>query len=170
LRKGVKFHDGTDFDAQAVKFNLDRLQDPANNSPVAAQVAEIAGADVVDPLTVRLRLSRPSAPLLSALTDRPGFMISPTAAAAAGADYAKKPVGTGPFKFGEYVPDGHVSLTRFEGYWEKDVPAADSVRYEVRTDEAVRMADLRSGNLDVVDVIPPKDIAGLKTSSDLQVV
>jgi peptide/nickel transport system substrate-binding protein len=117
-----------------------------------------------------LRLSRPSAPLLSALTDRPGFMISPTAARGAGPDYASKPVGTGPFKFSEYVPDSHASFTRNEAYWEKDLPGVDSVRYEIRTDESVRMADIRSGNLDVVDVVPPKDVASLKTSNDLQLI
>src|SRR4029453_8004686 len=120
LQRGVKFHDGTDFNAEAVKWNIERILDPQNKSPQRAPLEPaIASVTVVDPNTVAIDLKKPFAPLLSALAEGPGFIVSPTAAKQMGQDFGQRPVGTGPFKFVEWVRDSQVTLERFPDYWEK---------------------------------------------------
>src|SRR5262249_58870072 len=95
LQRGVKFHDGTDFNADAVKWNIERILDPQNKSPQRAPLEPaIASVTVVDPYTVAFDLKKPYAPLLSFLAERPGFMVSPTAAKQLGPDFGEHPVGT----------------------------------------------------------------------------
>src|SRR5690349_3322882 len=118
LRPGVTFHDGEKFDAAAVKFNLERHKNMAGSNR-RGELAPLAGVDVVDPLTVRLNLSAPFSPLLAALADRAGMMVSPKAAQAAGANFALKPVCSGPFKFVERVAQDRITLERYDGYWNK---------------------------------------------------
>src|SRR5215470_283964 len=98
LQRGVKFHDGTDFNADVVKWNLERILDPQTKSPQRSQLEPaIAVVTVTDPYTVVLELKKPFAPLLAALAERPGFMVSPAAVKQGGADFGRRPVGTGPF-------------------------------------------------------------------------
>ena len=113
LQPGAKFHDGTDCDATAVKASIDRVMDPAVNSPQAGQLATIASVDVVDPATVKITQKAPGRPLLASLGERPGFIVSPAAVQKYGQDFAKNPVGSGPFKFVEWVPDSHIKVERF---------------------------------------------------------
>ena len=124
LRPGVTFHDGEKLDAAAVKFNLERHKTlPGSNR--RGELAPLASVDVVDPLTVKLNLSAPFSPLLAALADRAGMMVSPKAAQAAGANFGAKPVCSGPFKFVERVAQDRIVLERYDGYWNK---AADPLR------------------------------------------
>src|SRR5215213_3498673 len=98
LQQGVKFHDGTDFDAEAVKLNFDRMQNPETKSLRTGEIANVQNAEVVDKNTVKLNLKRPDAALLATLTDRAGMIISPAAVAKFGPDLQRNPVGTGPFQ------------------------------------------------------------------------
>ena len=118
LRPDVVFHDGTPMDAEAVKVNLDRYR-TADYSNRKGEVKSIANVVVVDPLTVRLELSRVDAPLLSVLADRAGMMLSPKALAEAGRNIANRPVCAGPFKFVERVAQQKIVFERFEQYSNK---------------------------------------------------
>ena len=122
LRQGVKFHDGTDFNGDAVKFNLNRyLTDP--KSLRKSEIDTISSVDVMDPYTVKITLKSAFAPLLATLVDRAGMMLSPTAVQALGPDgVVQKPVGagTGAFKFVEWVKNDHITVTRNPNYWKKD--------------------------------------------------
>ena len=118
LRPGVIFHDGEKLDAAAVKYNIERHKTlPGSNR--RGELAPVSTVDVVDALTVRLNLSAPFAPLLAALSDRAGMMVSPKAAQAAGDKFGTKPVCSGPFKFVERVAQDRITLERFDGYWDK---------------------------------------------------
>ena len=99
LQRGVKFHDGTDFNAEAVKWNIERILDPQTKSPQRAPLEPaIAGVTVVDPHTVAFELKKPFAPLLAALAERPGFIVSPTAVKQNGQDFGNQPGGHRPLQ------------------------------------------------------------------------
>ena len=110
LRRGVKFHDGTDFNAEAVKFNFNRMKTEPK-SVRKGEVASIDTVDVVDAYTVKLNLKRPDAALLATLTDRAGMMVSPKTAQERGPELERnaKGAGTGPFEFVEWVKDDHLA-------------------------------------------------------------
>ena len=173
LRQGVKFHDGTDFNAEAVKFNIERnLND--KNTKRKSELDTITSVEVVDANTVKFNLKSPFSPLLANLVDRAGMMVSPKAAQAGGEDFTRKPVdaGTGPFKFVEWVTSDHITLTRNESYWRKDaagtaLPYLDKVTYRPITDETVSLTNLKTGDLDIGFVVPAKDYAGLKSGGEL---
>ena len=117
LRQGVKFQDGTPFNAEAVKANFDRMQDPKFPSVRRSEIRPIDKVVAVDPATVQIVLERPYSPLLYVLTDRAGMMVSPAAAQQEGVNFAQHPVGTGPLAFGERVPQDHITLERNPSYW-----------------------------------------------------
>lgn len=123
LRHGVKFQDGTDFNADAVKFNFDRAMDPATASPTLAYIPTLKQVDVVDPYTVKLTFSKPDASFWVNMTSYPYFwMNSPTAVKAEGDQYGRHPVGTGPFMFESWIPGSQITLVRYPGYqqWRDD--------------------------------------------------
>jgi peptide/nickel transport system substrate-binding protein len=173
LRQGVKFHDGTDFNADAVKFNLDRyLNDKTSRR--ASEISSIQAMDVTDPYTLKVTLKAPFAPFLANLVDRAGMMLSPKAIQAGGADFSRKPVGagTGAFKFVEWVNNDHLTMTRNPNYWKKDasgtqLPYLDGVVFRPITDSTVLLTNLKTGDLDASWVVPAKDVASLKTSTDV---
>jgi peptide/nickel transport system substrate-binding protein len=159
LRSGVKFHDGTDFDAAAVKYNLDRRMDPSINSPQRGPLVEIIdGIDVVDPKMVVLRLKQPSPNLLGMLAQREGFMVSPAAAEKLGKDLSVRPVGTGPFVFKEWVPGNRLVVERNPAYWEKDKPYLDGVTFRDISTTAVSIQRLLTGEADYTSALSPIDI------------
>ncbi len=126
VRPGVTFHDGEKLDAAAVKYNIERHKTmPGSNR--RGELAPVASVDVVDPMTVRLNLSAPFAPLLAQLADRAGMMVSPKAAQAAGDKFGVKPVCSGPFRFVERVAQDRIVLERYPNYWNKgnDLPRQD---------------------------------------------
>jgi len=168
LRQGVKFHDGTDFNAEAVKFNFDRMQNPETKSLRVGEIANVDHAEVVDAYTAKLVLKRPDAALLATLTDRAGMMLSPTAVKKFGPDFTRNPVGTGPFQFVEWVKDDHLALKRFDGYWDKAAgPYLDGVRYRTIPDDTVKLQSLIGGELDVMDYLAPRDVAQVKANPNL---
>src|SRR5436190_9981798 len=150
LRSGVTFHDGEKLDAAAVKFNLERHKTmPGSNR--SGELRPVASVDVVDPSTVKLNLSAPFSPLLAALADRAGMMVSPKAAQAEGANFGAKPVCSGPFKFVERVAQDRIVLERHPAYWNKAEIHFDRITYTPIPDATVRLANLRSGQLDLIE-------------------
>jgi peptide/nickel transport system substrate-binding protein len=166
LRQGVLFHDGETMDAAAVKYSIERhLNFPGTNRK--GEIAAVTGVAVVDDHTVRLDLATPFAPLLAQLADRAGMIVSPKAAEAAGDKFAAHPVCAGPFKFTERVAQGRIVLDRFAGYWDKDKIHVDRVIFLPIPDAAVRLADLRSGSVDLIERLSPSDLAEIAKSDAL---
>jgi len=161
LRQGVKFHDGTPFDAEAVKYNFERMLDPKFPSVRRSEIRPVTGVAATDPSTVAISLERPYSPLLYVLTDRAGMMVSPAAARAAGTNFAQHPVGTGPFVFVERVPQDHITLRRNAAYWVKDEPYADEVVFRPITDDNARVANLKSGDVDIINLVPLPQVKAL---------
>lgn len=166
LRPGVKFHDGTEFNAAAVKFNLDRYR-TAPGSRRAGELASVKDVQVVDNLTVRVVLKEPFAPLLAILSDRSGMMVSPTAAQKLGADFGNSPVGTGPFKFVERRRQDRITLAKNENYWMKGFPKVDELVYRPFPDDDVRTANLLSGAVNVITPVAPKDLEAIRKNPNL---
>src|ERR1700694_414095 len=164
LRPGVTFHDGEKFDAAAVKFNIERHK-TMQGSNRRGELAPVASVDVLDPATVRLNLSSPFAPLLAILTDRSGMMVSPKAAQAEGDKFGAKPVCSGPFKFGERVAQGRIVLERYPNYWNKGDVHLDKITYLPIVDATVRLANLRSGQLDIIERMAASHVPSLKRSN-----
>ncbi|HTS84470.1 MAG TPA: ABC transporter substrate-binding protein [Usitatibacter sp.] len=168
IRKGVTFHDGEKLDAAAVKFNIERHK-TMPGSTRKGELASVSSVDVVDPYTVRLNLSAPFIPLLAVLTDRAGMMVSPKAAKAEGEKFGAHPVCAGPFKFVDRVAQGRITFERFADYWNKDAIHFDKVIYEPIVDSQVRLANLKSGQLDLIERFAPSDIAGLRADSRFKI-
>lgn len=167
LRPGVTFHDGEKFDAAAVKVNIERHK----NLPGSArrgELAPVASVDVIDPATVRLNLSAPFSPLLAQLADRAGMMVSPKAAQAAGDKFGTRPVCSGPFKFTERIAQDRIVLERYPQYWNKDAIHFDKVIYTPIPDATVRLANLRSGQLDFIERVAPSDMEKILAEKKLK--
>jgi len=173
LRQGVKYHDGTDFNADSVKWNIERyLTD--KNSRRGPEIGSIQTVEVVDPYTVKFNLKAAFAPLLANLVDRAGMMVSQKAAEAGGVDFSRKPVGagTGAFTFVEWVKDDHITLARNPNYWKKDasgtqLPYLDKVTIRPIVDETVALTNVKTGDIDIGYVVPAKDYASVKAGKEL---
>ena len=168
LRPGVTFHDGEKMDAAAVKYNLERHKNMKGSSR-RGELAVVSSVDAVDPLTVRINLAAPFAPLLAVLTDRSGMMVSPKAAEALGEKFATSPVCSGPFKFVERVAQDRIVLERFPEYWDKGRVHFDRIVYQPIPDATVRLANLRSGQLDFIERVAPADIPQIRNDSRFRV-
>ncbi|WP_325166429.1 ABC transporter substrate-binding protein [Thermohalobaculum xanthum] len=168
LREGVTFHDGTPFDAEAVKANIDRSQN-LPESRRKSEVKSITGVEVTGPHEVQFSLADPDATLLAQFADRAGMMVSPTAAAAAGADFGLNPVCSGPFKFVERIQQDRIVLEKFADYWNADAISFDRVVFLPIPDTTVRLANLRAGDLDMLERLAATDVASAKGDASLQV-
>jgi peptide/nickel transport system substrate-binding protein len=165
LRSGVKFQDGTPFDAAAVKFNFDRTHDPKLASRCGGcAVGFYDHADVVDARTVKIYLKRPWAPFLDAVSLY-YRMVSPAAVKRYGdQDFGRHPVGTGPFQFVEWVPNDHITLERYSAYaWPAPIlhhsgPAyLERVTFRMLPEDGTRVAALENGEAQVIDNAPAQD-------------
>jgi peptide/nickel transport system substrate-binding protein len=167
LRPGVKFHDGEPFDAEAAKFSLDRhLTFPTSfRKPELATVDHV---DVVDPLTIKLVLKTPFSPLIAQLTDRAGMMVSPKAAKAEGDKFGLHPVCAGPYKFVERVQQDRIVFEKFADYWNKDNVFIDKVVFLPIVDATVRLANLKSGGLDLIERVLATDIKDVRADPKLK--
>ena len=167
LRPGVKFHDGEPFDAEAAKFSIERhINFPGSfRKPELATVDHV---DVVDPLTIKLVLKQPFSPLIAQLTDRAGMMVSPKAAKEAGDKFGLKPVCAGPYKFVERVQQDRIVGERFADYWNKDNVFIDKVVFLPIVDATVRLANLKSGGLDLIERLLATDIKEVRGDSRLK--
>ena len=168
LRSGVTFHDGEKMDAAAVKFNLERHKN-MQGSNRRGELAVVSGVEVVDAATVRVNLTAPFAPLLTVLTDRAGMMVSPKAAEAAGDKFGARPVCSGPFRFVERIAQDRITLERFPNYWNKGQIHFDRIVYQPIPDATVRLANLRSGQLDFIERLAPSDVPQLRSDSRFKI-
>jgi peptide/nickel transport system substrate-binding protein len=168
LRKGVKFHDGTPFDAEAVKWNLDGMRDPEGGSSWSSEYASIKSVTVQDPETVVIKLKRPDQAILSPMSEKPGMMRSPTAVERLGKRFASNPVGTGPFEFAEWVRNDHVTLRKNSSYWRNGRPYLDEAIFRPITDPTAKINDLISGRVDTVDYVPAEQIERVEGTSGMQ--
>ena len=165
LRKDVKFHDGTPFNAEAVKFSFDRIMDPETKSRSArASMGPYKSADVIDPYTVKVNFTQPFGPFLDSVSQVTLAPVSPAAVKQWGADFGDHPVGTGPYVFKEWVKKDHVTLTKNPDYnWAAPIfkhngPGyVDSVTFKYITEDPVRVATLETGETNVINTVPPDD-------------
>jgi peptide/nickel transport system substrate-binding protein len=174
LRSGVTFHDGSPFNAEAVKFNFDRMLDeghPHHDTgpfPLAFFFSTVEEVNAVDDLTVEFRLSEPFAPFLSNLAYPTGLIVSPEAVKEHGKDFGRNPSGTGAFKFEEWQANSRVVVTRNEEYWDGPAPL-EAVIYRPITDSNTRIAEMLSGGLDVMVEVPPDSLQQFQGNDDFQI-
>jgi peptide/nickel transport system substrate-binding protein len=153
LRKGVVFHDGEPFNAEAVRFTIERVLDPNQKSPNRANIAEIAKVEVLDDFTVNLVTRQPYAALLNRLIDFP--IVPPKYTAEKGnAAVALRPVGTGPFRFVELVKDDHLVVEAFDRHW-RGAPKIRRIVFKPIPEPFTRAAALRNNEVDLVTTLPP---------------
>jgi peptide/nickel transport system substrate-binding protein len=173
LRQGVKYHDGTAFDAASVKWNIERYIN-TKGSLRTADLASVASVDVVDTNTVKFNLKSAFSPLLGALVDRAGMMVSQKVADAMGADFTLKPfkAGTGPFILTEAVKNDHYTLEKNPDWWGKDaagnkLPYLDKIIVKPITEADVRLTNLRTNQAQILNNITGKDVASVKADPTL---
>jgi peptide/nickel transport system substrate-binding protein len=167
LRPNVKFHDGEPFDAEAAKYSLERHL----TLPTSFRKPELAAldhVDVVDPLTIKLILKAPYSPLIAQLTDRAGMMVSPKAAKEAGDKFGLHPVCAGPYKFVERAQQDRIVFEKFADYWNKDNVFIDRIVYLPIVDSTVRLANLKSGGLDLIERLLATDIKDVRADPKLK--
>ena len=178
LEEGVKFHDGTDFNAEAVVANFDRWSSGTADKyyyyksmfggfgDEEGHVIESVTAD--DEFTVTFKLKRPQAPFLKNIAMSPFGMGSPTAFEAAGDAFGDEPVGTGPFKFVEWKRNDSITIEKFEDYWQEGFPKLDRVVFRAIPDNSARLNALLTGEIDLADGVNPSDGASIEGDAALQ--
>jgi peptide/nickel transport system substrate-binding protein len=168
LRPNVKFQDGTALDAEAMRFSLDRHR-TLKGSSRASELAPVEAVEVVDPLTVRLRLKAPFSPLLAQLTDRAGMPVSPTAVKKLGDKFGTAPVCVGPWQFAERVPQDRIVVERAAQYFDPGKAKFDRIVFRIIPDDNVRLANLKSGDIDIMHQVSPTDATALKREGRFEV-
>src|SRR4026209_1189680 len=168
LRGGVPSHAGEKMDAAAVKYNLERHRNMAGSNR-RGELSVVSSVEAVDASTVRVNLTAPFAPLLTVLTDRAGMMVSTKAAEAAGDKFGAKPVCSGPFKFVERIAQDRITLERFPNYWNKGQIHLDRAVSQPIPDATVRLANLRSGQLDFIERLAPSDVPQLRSDNRFKI-
>jgi peptide/nickel transport system substrate-binding protein len=167
LRQGVKFHNGEDFNANAVKFTFDRALDPAFKAPYFSRISAIKSVEVVDDYTVDFKTAAPFPTMLFSLYEASfaAMIVPPKYVAEKGPDaLATAPVGTGPYKFVEWLKDDRVVLEANEDYW-GGAPAVKKVIFRPIKEVRTRIAELTSEGVDIAADIPPEDVSNLETGN-----
>ncbi|WP_433260889.1 ABC transporter substrate-binding protein [Micromonospora vinacea] len=169
LRPGVRFADGTAFDSAAVKATLQRHLTNARSAR-KSELGPIDGVDTPDAQTVVLRLKQPFAPLLGALADRAGMIMSAQALRTRGDDFASAPVCVGPFKFAKRVPQNSIEVVRDPNYYDASKVHLEAISWRILTDASIRAANLRSGDAQVADSVSTQDVASLRQDAAVSVL
>ena len=175
LREGVRFHDGEPFNAEAVKFNFDRMlkedhpQHDTGPFPLSFFFSAVDSVNVIDDLTVEFQLKDPYAPFLANLAYPTGLIVSPKAVREHGQDYGRRPSGTGAFRFEEWAPNAKVVLSRNDDYWDGRAPLEAAV-FRPITDANTRIAEMLSGGIDILVEAPPDSVAQFRQSGDFAVL
>ncbi|MBQ0904407.1 ABC transporter substrate-binding protein [Micromonospora sp. U21] len=169
LRQGARFADGTPFDSAAVKATIQRHLTNARSAR-KSELGPIDGVDTPDAQTVVLRLKQPFAPLLGALADRAGMIMSARALQSLGDDFATAPVCVGPFKFAKRVPQNSIDVVKDPNYYEADKVHLDAISWRILSDASIRAANLRSGDAQVADSISTQDVASLRQDASVSVL
>ncbi|MFS2035921.1 glutathione ABC transporter substrate-binding protein GsiB [Polaromonas sp. CT11-55] len=170
LKSGIKFHDGTPFNAEAVKVNFDRVTNPDNKLKRYNLYKNIAKTEAVDATTVRVTLKEPFSPFINTLAHPSGVMISPTALAKYGSKgIAQNPVGTGPFKFVEWKATDYLKVAKWEGYWKKGYPKVDSITWRPVVDNNTRAAMMQTNEAHFAFPMPPETVDSLSKKPSLEV-
>jgi peptide/nickel transport system substrate-binding protein len=166
LQSGVKYHDGTPFNAQSVKDNIQRYK-TASNSRRKTDLKSVSTVEVVDDTHVNLHLSKPDATLLATLVDRAGMMLSMAAVQQGGQNFSLAPTGagSGPFEFVEWKRNDHLTLKKNPSYWRAGLPYLDGLTYRAIPDVNAILAALKTSDIDIARTIAPKDVAGIKADS-----
>jgi peptide/nickel transport system substrate-binding protein len=173
LRKDVKYHDGSPFDADSVKWNIDRYRS-TQGSARSGELAPVDSVEAVDAATVRFNLKTPFSPFLALLVDRAGMMLSRKAVEAGGEDFTRKAfkAGTGPFILTEAIKDDHITLEKNPDWWGKDqsgnkLPLLDKIVIRPVTSGDVRLTNIRTGDGHLSNNVSPKDVATVKNDSSM---
>jgi peptide/nickel transport system substrate-binding protein len=166
LRGDAKFHDGEAFNAEAAKANLERAM-TLPDSLRKSELASVASIETPDATTLVLKLKRPDATLLAQLTDRAGMMLAPKSLSG---DVAAKPICSGPYKFVERVQNDRIVLERFKEHWEAANYNFDRIIYRSIPDTTVRLANLRAGELDILERLAPTDVKSAQADKALKVM
>ncbi|WP_047462501.1 glutathione ABC transporter substrate-binding protein GsiB [Rhizobium rhizogenes] len=170
LREGVKFHDGTDFNAEAVKVTLERVMNPENKLARFNQFNRIDKVEAVSPFELRITLKEPFGPFINSLAHASAAIISPAALAKYGnKDIAFHPVGTGPFTFVEWKQTDFIKVKKFDGYWQKGYPKVDNVTWKPVLENNTRAAMLQTGEADFAYPLPYEQVNALKANDKLTV-
>lgn len=168
LRDDVVFHDGSKFDAQAAKANLDRAK-TLPDSQRKSELASVTQVDAPDATTLVITVAKPDAPLLAQLSDRAGMMLSPKTfeAADSGTSIGRNPVCSGPYTFVKRVQNDRIVLDKFDKYYDADKFAFKQVVYMFIPDSTVRLSNLRAGGIDILERLNPTDVADVKQDKAL---
>ncbi len=166
LRAGVVFHDGEPLDAEAVRFNLERYRTAPSRRQT--ELKPVKAVTVVDPLTLRLDLSEPNAPLMAQLADRAGMMVSPKAAREQGDRLATRPVCAGPYRIVEWVPQDRLVFEKFDRYWNAAAVEIDRVVYLPIPDDTVRLSNLQAGTFQLTERVSPTDLGVVRGNARLK--
>ena len=184
LRKGVKFHDGTDFNAEAVVYNFERWMDKDHPDHKGGEFPYygymfggykgdkghvIKSVTAVDEYTVKFELNYPQAPFLNNLAMPPFGIASPTAVKKDPEGFGQKPVGTGPFKLDSWKKNDTITLVKNEEYWQEGLPKLDKLIYRSIPENAARFSALQAGDIDIMDGLNPSDVKLVKQNQNLQI-
>ena len=169
LRQGVKFQDGTDFNADAVVKQYTRMLDPKINIGAYSLWSPITKIEKIDDYTVKITTKAPYSAFLNVMAHGSALIPSPTAVQNEGSSYALHPVGTGPYKMNSFQPGTELDLTRYDDYYEGK-PTYEKIIYRYVGDASARVAALKSGQADVIDAVPPEDVVDLKSDPNVDVI
>ncbi|MGX1262895.1 peptide/nickel transport system substrate-binding protein [Rossellomorea marisflavi] len=166
LKKDIKFQDGTDFNAEAVKYTFDKFRDPKTAAPRASLLEPIESVNVVDEYTVEIKTKYPYGPLLAALSHSNAAIVSPEADQSQ--DLMKEPVGTGPFKFVSWTPGDQIVLEKNKDYW-RDPAKLDKVTYKVVPEVSTAISMLQTGKVQFLDALPTEQVKRIEALKNVNV-